>query len=124
MKDLCLFSCLLLLSTQAFAATELQCKVNESMNPPYQVRSREFTVTAPLTDASLFARIDLDSTNFNLHYGFETFLSQISSPGQQVILIGLTARSPKFSLTTDGHGTASTFYDTEEGTLFIQCSTK
>src|SRR5271168_227892 len=108
-----LIAILFLTSTQAFAFSQLTCKVSETVNPPLQVRSHEFTVSAPLSGPDMNARIDLDSTNFNLHYGFETFLSQVTSPGQQVILIGVRNDNAKVGVGADGHGFAALDYDVD-----------
>jgi hypothetical protein len=117
-----LIAILLFSSAQAFAFTQLTCKVSETVYPPLQARTNEFTVTAPLNSPGTDARIDLDSTNFNLHYGFETFLSQLTSPGQQVILIGLRNDKANFGVGADGHGFAAMDYDADNGYLNIQCS--
>ena len=112
----------ILASAPAFAFSQLVCNVSEDVSSPLQSRSNSYTVTAPLSGADATARIDLDSTNFNLSFGVETFLSEVTSPGQQVILIGIHDNKDNKSSTTDGHGYAATFYDTEVGTLYVQCT--
>ena len=109
-------------ASHAFAFSQLVCQVSETVKPPLQVRSHDFTLTAPLSGGSRSARIDLVSTNFSLQYGIETFLSELTSPGEQVIIIGLKNEKTGVAFSADGHGFAAIDYDAENGYLNIQCS--
>ena len=109
-----------LASGQAFAANQLTCKVSEDVKAPLQVRSHSYVVTAPLIKSQ--TRVDLGSSNFDLKIGIETFLSTLTSPGQQVVLINIHDNKTDRNFTADGHGMASANYDLENGVLVVQCS--
>lgn len=118
-----LVTLLALCSTNVWAATQLTCDVSEDINPPLQASSVKYQLTAPLSGPSLNARIDLDASSLGLGFGVETFLSELTSPGQQVILIGITDHNKaNTGVTVDGHGAAEAFYDTDQGTLYVKCS--
>jgi hypothetical protein len=114
---------LVLFSTNVWAGSQLTCQVNEDINAPSQARSVKYQLTSPLSGPHLQTRIDLVSNNLNLSFGVETFLSELTSPGQQVVIIGITDNSKNGNVVSvDGHGSAETFYDTDAGSLFINCS--
>lgn len=115
-------SLVFLLSTNAFAASQLTCRVSEEVLPPLQTSSVEYQLVAPLESPQRNAVIGLDSRSLDLSFEVDTFLSELTSPGQQVILISITDKRSGATATLDGHGSATTYYDTNEGTLFIECS--
>ena len=115
-------SLVFLVSTNAFAASQLTCRVSEEVLPPLQTSSVKYQLVAPLESPQRNAVIGLDSRSLDLSFEVDTFLSELTSPGQQVILISITDKRSGATATLDGHGSATTYYDTNEGTLFIECS--
>jgi hypothetical protein len=112
---------LVLFSTNVWAS-QLTCDVSEELNPPLQASSVKYTLSAPLSAPEMNARIDVDAQGLNVRFGIETFLSDTTSPGQQVILIGIADLKTDTTANADGHGFVETFYDTDTGELSIQCS--
>jgi hypothetical protein len=111
-----------LFSTNVWAASQLTCEVSQDVNPPLQTASVKYQITAPLNGPDFRTRIDLEASVLDgLKFGVESFLSELTSPGQQVVLIGITDKTGA-GVTVDGHGSATTFYDTAAGTLSISCS--
>ena len=119
-----LFSLLVLLSTNVWAASRLQCKVSEKVNAPLQMRSVDYNLAAPLMAPDYNARIDFNVRSLNITYGIVTFLSKVTSPGQQVILIVIKDDKTGALTTTDGHGFAATTYPTPNGELSVECAVK
>jgi len=114
---------LFLLSTNVFASSQLICQVSEELNAPLQASSVKYQLISPLVGPDLSSRVDLVAPSLGLSFGVETFLSALTSPGQQVVLIGITDNSKNGpGVSVDGHGSVSTFYDTDAGELFVQCS--
>lgn len=116
-KSLILLS--VLLSTNVWASSQLTCQVTEDVKAPLQVRSENYQVKASLNDSDLHARLDLASDALNLSFGVTTILSG----GQQVIIVGITNKSnPSDHVSVDGKGSVEAFYDTDAGSLYINCS--
>jgi len=111
-----------LLAGRAFAFTQLVCNVSEDVNPPLQMRSTSFVISANLSSGDASARINLASTSLGLNYSVETFLSQLTSPGQQAILIYIKDTATNQDSTTDGHGFTSVDFDAVKGSLHVQCA--
>jgi hypothetical protein len=113
---------LILVTGNAYAANQLSCHVSEDVNAPLAASSVKYDLQATLSAPRLNAVIGQDAQSLDLSFSIDTFLSELTSPGQQVILISITDKTSGATATLDGHGTATTFYDTKQGTLFVECS--
>ena len=117
-----LIQILILTSANAFSATELNCKVSEIVNPPLELRSVNYNLNVPLTNADSGARIDLVSKTLKLNFSIITFKSKLTSPGEQVVMVTTVNTATEASSTADGHGSVQSFSDVENGTLIVNCS--
>lgn len=110
---------LVMFSASAFASAQLTCNVSEQVNPPLQARSVNYVLTAPLASTDSGARIDATAQSLNLKYGFETFRD---SSGKQIVLIGVGEATNKNYSTAYGANSTRILFDTNAGTLSVDCS--
>lgn len=111
---------LIMFSTSAFSST-LNCSVSEAVNPPLQVRSIDYSITAPLVKENKSARIDLASPSLSLKFGIVTFLSQLTSPGEQVLIVSVTNTKTGAISSANGHGKVQSFTEVDNGSLIVKC---
>lgn len=109
-------------SLNAFAATQLSCKVGETLNQGTNSPSTEYTLTAPLAgDNGTDARIDTTAGKvLSDKFGVETFISKDIAPGKPIILISATDKNGT-GTSAVGENSAVLFFDTTEGSLYLEC---
>lgn len=112
----------LLLSAESFANTQqLSCEINEMVNPPLKSRSVQYDLNVPLKVPRLSARVDLLAESLSLKFSIITFLSEFTSPGEQVIIVSVTNTANGAHSASNGHGIVESFTNLEKGSLIVRC---
>lgn len=112
---------LLILSNQAFAATQLNCKIWEQVG----ASSVNYEVNSPLSGPNQSVRLNLKARTMNLNFGVTSYLSTIISPGNNLVGVEIndTAPSGRGSY-SEGNSRLTTTDVVVDGIFQIECIAK
>lgn len=113
---------IILSATSSFAGTQMTCKSLESINTASGPTSVQTAKAVLLYEPNLNAAINLEFAQLNLKARVVTFLSKLTSPGEQVVIVTVKDAQSGSTFSSNGHGQVESFVNTAKGSLAIHCS--